>query len=51
MFGSLGLPELLVIGGIVFLIWGGTKFPKMMKGFGEGIRLFRKEVRDMSEED
>lgn len=51
--GTLGLPELLVIGGIVVLIVGGKKFAQLGKGLGQGIFNFRKGLKspDGEEED
>ncbi len=45
MFGSLGLPELLVILLIVLIIFGAAKLPQLGKGLGEGIRNFRSSLR------
>lgn len=41
MFGSFGLPELLVILVIVIVIFGASKLPQLGKGLGEGISNFR----------
>ena len=41
MFGSLGLPELLIILVIVIVIFGATKLPQLGRGLGEGINNFR----------
>ena len=48
MFGSLGLPELLILLAIVILIFGVNKLPRLGKGLGEGIRNFRNSVRSDS---
>ena len=45
MFGTLGLPELLIILAIVILIFGVNKLPRLGKGLGEGIRNFKNSVR------
>jgi sec-independent protein translocase protein TatA len=45
MFGSLGLPELLILLAIVVLIFGVNKLPKLGKGLGEGIRNFKDSLR------
>jgi sec-independent protein translocase protein TatA len=45
MFGTLGLPELLIILAIVILIFGVNKLPRLGKGLGEGIRNFKDSVK------
>jgi sec-independent protein translocase protein TatA len=41
MFGTLGLPELLVIFAIILVVFGAGKLPQLGKGLGEGISNFR----------
>lgn len=41
--------ELLVIALILLLLFGGAKIPALMRGMGQGIREFRKEVRNPDE--
>ncbi len=38
MFGSLGVPELLILLLIVIIIFGANKLPQLGKGFGQGLR-------------
>ena len=45
MFG-LGFPELLLILVIVVLIFGTSRIPELGKGLGEGIRNFKKAIKD-----
>jgi len=45
MFGSLGLPELLLILLIVIVIFGAGKLPQLGKGLGEGIKNFKESVK------
>ena len=45
MFGSLGLPELLIILLIVIIIFGANKLPQLGKGFGQGLRNFRESSK------
>lgn len=37
----LGVPELLLILGIVIILFGATRLPQLGKGLGEGIRNFK----------
>ena len=48
MFG-LGVPELLLILVIVVVIFGASKLPQLGRGFGEGIRNFRKGLKSDDE--
>ncbi|HRZ97749.1 MAG TPA: twin-arginine translocase TatA/TatE family subunit [Paludibacter sp.] len=45
-----GLPEILGIGLILLLIFGGKKIPELMRGLGKGINEFKKGVKDIEEE-
>ena len=45
MFGSLGLPELVIIFVIIFFLFGAKRLPEMGKGIGEGIRNFKKSIK------
>ncbi len=45
LFGSLGLPELLIILLIVVVLFGVNKLPKLGRGLGEGIRNFKDSVK------
>jgi sec-independent protein translocase protein TatA len=45
MFGSLGLPELLLILLIVVIIFGAAKIPQLGRGLGEGIRNFKHAIK------
>ena len=47
MFG-LGTPELIVIGVIVFLLFGAKRIPDIGKGLGGAIREFRDARKEMS---
>ncbi len=50
MFG-LGVPELLIILVIVVLLFGAGKLPQIGSGLGEGIRNFRKSMKEKNEVD
>lgn len=49
--GKLGLPELLVIVGIVIIFFGGKRLGEIGKGIGEGIRNFKTAVKDEKQDD
>lgn len=51
--GNLGFQELLIIGVVILVMFGGRKIPEFMKGLGKGIREFndaknnvKKEIED-----
>ena len=48
MFG-LGTPELIVILGIAFLVFGGKKLPEIGAGLGRGISSFKKGLSEVQE--
>ena len=50
LVGPLGLPELLIILFIVFLIFGAKKLPMLGAGLGEGIRNFKRSFRGDDDE-
>lgn len=43
-FAYIGTQELLIVGAIVLVLFGGSKLPQLAKGLGEGIREFKKSV-------
>lgn len=42
----LGTTELLLLGGLALLIFGGKKVPEMMRGLGQGVKEFKKGMKD-----
>lgn len=46
----IGTTELLLIGGIALLLFGGKKLPEMMRGLGQGVREFKKGANEDKEE-
>jgi sec-independent protein translocase protein TatA len=48
--GPIGMPELIIILIIVFLIFGVSKLPQLGKGLGEGIRNFKSAIKEIGKE-
>jgi sec-independent protein translocase protein TatA len=51
VFGSLGLPEILLILLIVVFLFGARRIPEIARGLGEGIRGFRSSLKGQDEVD
>lgn len=50
MFG-LGFPEILLILVIMVVIFGTSRIPDLGRGLGEGIRNFKKAIKDGGQDD
>ena len=46
MFGSLGMPELIVIFIVALIVFGPSKLPDLGRSLGEAIRGFKKAVSE-----
>lgn len=42
----IGTTELILIGALVLLLFGGKKLPELMKGLGQGIRSFKQGMNE-----
>lgn len=45
----IGTTELIIIGGIALLLFGGKKLPEIMHGLGQGIKEFKKGINNIDE--
>jgi sec-independent protein translocase protein TatA len=45
MLETIGMPELLVIGLVAVVLFGGSKMGDLGKGLGEGIRNFKAAMK------
>lgn len=43
----IGTTELLLIGGMALLLFGGKKLPEMMRGLGQGVKEFKKGMNEV----
>ena len=48
--GNLGFQEILIIGVVILVLFGGRKIPEFMRGIGKGIREFN-EAKDKVHSD
>ena len=46
---NFGMPELLLIFGVITLFFGGKKIPELARGMGQAVREFRKSVKETNE--
>jgi sec-independent protein translocase protein TatA len=51
LFGFMGGQELLVVALVLLVLFGGTKIPSLMRGMGQGIREFRKELKSSTPDE
>lgn len=42
----IGTTELLLLGALALLIFGGKKVPELMRGLGQGVKEFKKGMED-----
>lgn len=46
----IGTTEIIVIGAIALLIFGGKKLPELMRGLGKGVKEFKEGMNEMKQE-
>jgi sec-independent protein translocase protein TatA len=56
VFGSIGMPELIIGLVVILLLFGAKRVPELARGLGSGVREFKKgtqegEVEDQKEEE
>ena len=44
------MTEIIIIGLIVLLLFGGKKIPELMKGLGKGVKSFKEGINDIEED-
>jgi sec-independent protein translocase protein TatA len=50
LFGSFGGQEIVVILAVVLLLFGAKRLPELARSLGQGVKEFRKSVREISED-
>jgi sec-independent protein translocase protein TatA len=48
---NLGVPELLILALIVLVLFGAKRIPEMGRGIGEGIKNFKKSIKNDEEKE
>jgi len=46
----IGTTEIIVIGAIALLFFGGRKLPELMRGLGKGVKEFKNGMHDVKDE-
>ena len=46
----IGTTEIIVIGAIALLLFGGKKLPELMRGLGKGVKEFKEGMKEVKEE-
>ena len=46
MFGTIGMPELVILSMIALMVFGPAKLPDLGRSLGEAIRGFKKAIND-----
>jgi len=49
MLGNIGATEIIIILTVILIFFGSKKIPEIAKGFGKGIKDFKKEINSISE--
>ena len=49
--GGLGMPEILLILGVLLLLFGSTRLPQLARGMGKSISEFKKGVSEGGKEE
>ena len=47
----IGATEIMVIGGVILLIFGGKKLPELMKGMGKGVKNFKEGLAEPTDDE
>ena len=51
LLGAIGPWQIALITLAILLLFGGSKIPELMRGFGSGIKEFKKGLKEEDEEE
>jgi len=46
MLQGIGTTEIVIIGVVLMVLFGGKKLPELARGMGDSVKEFRKAIRD-----
>ena len=49
--GVVGPWQIVIVVALALLLFGGKKIPELMRGIGQGMKEFKKAVKDVNEEE
>jgi sec-independent protein translocase protein TatA len=49
--GTIGWPQLLIVGLLIVLLFGARRLPELARGLGSSMRIFRAETKGMLDDD
>lgn len=50
MFGTIGIPELIIILAIILILFGASRLPEIGRGLGKGIKNFKESTKDTKDD-
>jgi sec-independent protein translocase protein TatA len=51
MLSGIGTTEILLVLAVVLLLFGAKKLPELARGSGRALRIFKTEVKSLSDDD
>lgn len=51
MLSGIGTTEILLVLAVVLLLFGAKKLPELARGSGRALRIFKTEVKGLSDDD
>lgn len=51
MLSGIGTTEILLVLAVVVLLFGAKKLPELARGSGRALRIFKTEVKSLSDDD
>ena len=51
MFQNIGTTEIVIIALLIIVLFGGKKIPELMRGIGESIKEFPKQVKKTNKKE